>query len=1011
MARTPATRTTTAPATAPTVTPPKRRRGRIIPSSFTLALYRLRPMWRLLLIAGLGNIAAVLLVCVVPLFTQVAMSAGIRSVLNGPGDATHIIVNGFENAPTPQSVADMQRQIDHIIAADMGPYAAHGAPQFSITVPDLAATPSGANGAPTSLLQLTGADMTQAAQRYVVVAGRLPAASSATSSATLEVALDQADATALGVEVGGTIQTQLPVGPPQLQQQPATLNLRVVGIYMQPASDAFSDQVARFSQGFGPSGMYTALASNQTILTTLAALDAKNGITNSSQINGPPPMLLWSYPLDASHISANSLNDVIDRLNAVQRDVSGGFNGPNGGLFLDSGAYQALSNFRLQVLVLQIPLLLLLLQVIALILLFVRMMADMLVDRQAEAIATLRSRGATRRQIFNMFTLHNLGLSLIALIVGPLAAIPIARALAEHALPPASQGALSALSGNPIDIAWGLRWYVLVAVVVSGIAMIFTTNRAAGNNIITLRRENARTTTKPFWQRLNLDLIFGGIALLGYIGYSIAVREVSATIQLILSPIALIASLLMLIAAAFLFLRLLPLALGLGSRLATRARGATAVLALTQMARAPKQPIRMTLLLALATAFTLFTLVYSASQAQRLVDVASYQTGADFTGGLTPAQVGKQSAAELEARYAQIPGVTAATVGYTADISPSPAAGSFPIKLIVVDAATFAQSARWSQIESVQPLSGLMSQFDAARPNAITNDAVPALVDDPTWQAMQLSPGTKFSLQPPGYTRFNSMSFIAIGHVAHLPTVYGSYQPGQGPGFDGQGGVLADYASFASAYQHDLTTPQKAMTLTPNAVWLATKDDADSLVSVRQALGSGALALASLQDTRQIIDDDRNNPLQIEFANTLLIGAATALLLALVGIWVGSWLNARGRLVNFAVLRALGATPRQIRSMLVWEQAIVYLAGGALGILLGWVLALTALPMLIFVELATSGNFSRTPNVPPAQVVIPGATLGLALAALVVICVLALILTMSALARLSLGQTLRLNED
>jgi ABC-type antimicrobial peptide transport system permease subunit len=143
----------------------------------------------------------------------------------------------------------------------------------------------------------------------------------------------------------------------------------------------------------------------------------------------------------------------------------------------------------------------------------------------------------------------------------------------------------------------------------------------------------------------------------------------------------------------------------------------------------------------------------------------------------------------------------------------------------------------------------------------------------------------------------------------------------------------------------------------------------------------------------------------------LLIGAATALLLALIGIWVGSWLNARGRLVNFAVLRALGATPSQMRAMLVWEQAIVYLAGGALGILLGWVLSLTALPMLIFVELATNGNFRNTPNIPPARVVVPGGTLGLALGALVVICILALILTMGALARLSLGQTLRLNED
>ena len=131
-------------------------------------------------------------------------------------------------------------------------------------------------------------------------------------------------------------------------------------------------------------------------------------------------------------------------------------------------------------------------------------------------------------------------------------------------------------------------------------------------------------------------------------------------------------------------------------------------------------------------------------------------------------------------------------------------------------------------------------------------------------------------------------------------------------------------------------------------------------------LSSGDLALGSLQDFRQNIDNQRNNPLQIDIANTLLIGAATALLLALIGIWAGSWLNARGRLVNFAVLRALGSTPRQIRSMLVWEQVIVYLTGGALGLALGAVLSLTALPLLIFVELATQGNFLIVPNVPPA---------------------------------------------
>jgi hypothetical protein len=301
-----------------------------------------------------------------------------------------------------------------------------------------------------------------------------------------------------------------------------------------------------------------------------------------------------------------------------------------------------------------------------------------------------------------------------------------------------------------------------------------------------------------------------------------------------------------------------------------------------------------------------------------------------------------------------------------------------------------------------------MAQLRAARPSAAANDAVPALVDDATWQAMQITPpGARFTLQPPGYGRL-SMSFVAIGHVPHLPSVYGS---NQGGGFNGAGGVLADYQSFAAVYHHDLTTPTLNATLAPNFAWIATRDDAASLARVRKALGASDLALGSLKDTRQLIDDQRNNPLQIEFANTLLIGAATALLLALIGIWVGSWLNARGRIVNFAVLRALGTTPRQIRSMLIWEQAIVYLAGGVLGAALGWVLSLTALPMLIFVELATRGNFQNVPNIPPARVIVPGDTLALALGVLTAICILALILTMGALARLSLGQTLRLNED
>lgn len=993
MARSPAT--TTAPTTI------RRRRARVVPSSFTLAIWRLRQIWKLLLVVGLGNIAAVLLVCIVPLFTQIALNAGVRGAISGSSNNSQIIINAFATAPTQSGISDIQQRLDGILTSDMGSDLAAGAPQFSLSLPDVmlnSDNSSGNSSGPSGQMQLYGADLTQAANQYTIVTGRLPAP----SRSGIEIALTQADAATLNTHVGGILHAQVP------GQQVTPLDLRVVGIVTPRSGQSVDPQFHQGEIGFGPGGpiggpnFYTGLTSYQAILTWLA-----NHGTNVQ--NGPPPTMIWIYQIDTSHLTANSLNDVLDRLGKVQTDVSGQLNGVDGlqGIYLISGALQALSNLRIQILLLQIPLLLLLLQVMALVLLFIRMMAELLVDRQAEAIATLRSRGATRRQIFNAFTLHNIGLALIALVVGPLAAIPIVRALSLQSLPAASQSALDAISGNPLAVAYGVRWYALVAVVVASAAMIFSTNRAASNNILTLRRENARTTTKPFWQRLNLDLIFGAISLIGYTAYVLAVRQVDPRVQLILSPVSLIASLLMLIAAALLFLRLLPLLLGVGSRLATRGRGASSMLALTQMARAPKQPIRMTLLLALSTAFTVFTLVYSASQAQRIVDVAAYQTGADFSGTLPVAAAAKYTHADLTAKYRQIPGVTSASVGYSASLNPNNVSAGIPVQLYTVDTNTYAQSTRWTDQDSAQPVSNLMAQLSAARASAIANDSVPAILDDATWQAFHLTPGGRFTLQPPGYSN-TSMSFVAVGHVPHIPTIYDSYQGG---GFSGSGGLLADYQSYATVYQHDLSVGAAKATITPNIAWLATRDDAASLTSVRHALGNGVLALSALQDYRKVIDDLRNNPLQIDIASTLLIGAATALTLALIGIWVGSWLNARSRLVNFAVLRALGTTPRQIRSMLVWEQVIVYVAGALLGAALGAVLSLTALPMLIFAELATSGNFNNVPNIPAVRAVVPVNTLALGFGALVVICVLALILTMGALARLSLGQTLRLNED
>jgi hypothetical protein len=53
----------------------------LFPPTLSLAFSRLRRTWGLLLITELGLLGAVLLVCAVPLFSQVAVSSGLRGAL------------------------------------------------------------------------------------------------------------------------------------------------------------------------------------------------------------------------------------------------------------------------------------------------------------------------------------------------------------------------------------------------------------------------------------------------------------------------------------------------------------------------------------------------------------------------------------------------------------------------------------------------------------------------------------------------------------------------------------------------------------------------------------------------------------------------------------------------------------------------------------------------------------------------------------------------------------------
>lgn len=980
-----------------------------VPASVTLAFQRMLQTWRLLSLVGLGMLAAVLVVCCAPLYAQVAMTAGLRTALTASSQSTDIVVRGNAYTLPADGVDQLTRSLDAEFQAHLGAYLLPGqfslqTPLFNILVPGTGGTLNVTGDE----IGMIGVDTSRASSHLKFARGHMPG--SAVEGNMIEIALRSEAASSLGWDIGTVIPVRVGlVNPNTGEQQVGMFRLRVVGIFsLRQNGDPFwhgedflgsSPDTNTFVAG--------SLASNTALISLLS--QPQNGVP---LITTTPGSLIWYYSLDPARIQVSQVDTILQAIQAVQVDDADNTQLNQGFLqhvqtYLPSGA---LDLYHERLPVAQFPVTSLTLLVLCLALFFVTLMTGILIDRQSGALALLRSRGASGWQIFWSLVTQAVTLGLIALVVGPLLAILLVRLLAEHVLTTMDQSALNIVSGNPFPIALGVGLYALVTVCAMVLTMILAVWSTASRDVLALRRETARSTHRPFWQRLNLDVVIIVLALVGA-GFAIYLANSDALDTrlrlLFLSPLTLLEALLLLLAAMLLLMRGFPLLLRGAAWLATRLRGAASLVALAQMSRAPRQSVRMTLLLALATAFTIFTLVFNASQVQRVQDVADYQAMADFSGTVPVALITPQRLSAATQAYDRLPGVISASLGFIKAATAGGSALSLPIDFKAVDGDTFARTARWSPQDSSESLTSLMNTLVAARASSISKGVVPAIVDSATWNELHLSPGANFTLNFSIVGNFDLVNFKAVTEVQHIPTSGNSSLPG----------VLADYQTFVRVYTHNFTS-STGFTVPLNYVWLRSSDDPAQLLALRHQLTVGALNLSPLYDRRAMVTQLSAEPQSLALFGILLLGAATALLLALAGNLVASWLNARSRLAHFAALRALGATPRQLASTLGWEQVIIYTTAMLLGFLFGWLLAIFALPSLIFTSILpsqVSGSidsqaFYAAQNIPPIQIVIPPA-LWLVLAALVALCVIALAMMVRIISRPSIAQVLRLNED
>lgn len=149
---------------------------------------------------------------------------------------------------------------------------------------------------------------------------------------------------------------------------------------------------------------------------------------------------------------------------------------------------------------------------------------------------------------------------------------------------------------------------------------------------------------------------------------------------------------------------------------------------------------------------------------------------------------------------------------------------------------------------------------------------------------------------------------------------------------------LSDYVNLGAMFRE----------LRPNEMWLSTDTKGESRRRLVKTLETdAAFANETVFDREERLENTQVDPLvSAGWRALLFLAFAAVLILSCLGFLVHTYVSFQNRQLQFAILRIIGFSTRQLMTMIWLEQAIVILVGMALGTWMGGRLGATIMPFL-----------------------------------------------------------------
>lgn len=625
---------------------------------------------------------------------------------------------------------------------------------------------------------------------------------------------------------------------------------------------------------------------------------------------------------------------------------------------------------------------------------FIFMVSKQMLEMEQNEIAVYKSRGADKKQIFRLYLLQSLMISALGLIGGiPLGAL-MCRILG------ASNSFLEFVKRTALSVEVGPKvWlFAVAAAVFSVCTMVLPVIGYANVNIVAHKRGKNRSSKRPWWQKIFLDVVLLGASMYGL--YHFRGQKEYLVQQVLnggaLDPLLYFCSSLFMIGSGLLILRIFPLVVRAIFAFGKRWWSPALYASFLRILRTKSNQGFLMVFLILTMSMGIFN-----AQAARTINANGeekirYSIGAD----LVLQEKWKDNSREVEEdttgmldliyeepdfeKYQnmdQIESVTKVLVDKKITVSVD-GGNVRNVMLMGIHTKEFGETA-WFK-ESLLP--GHWYEYL----NAISQNSRAILVSSNFREIYGYKIGDVLNYSNESGTTIRG---IIYGFVDYWP----SYAPVTKE--QDSDGILKETDNFLIVAH--LSQLQSSWGVTPYQIWIKTEDSTQFIYDYAEASGT---KYTVFQDASAELVELKNDPVFQGTNGILTVGFVCVLLVCIAGFLIYWILSIQSRTLQFGIFCAMGMSMKEVLFMLLNEQFFITGISIIAGVLVGMLTSKLFIPLI---QIA----YTSSDQVIPLEIVSEGSDY----VRLFVVVGLAILICMFILggliSKIKISQALKLGED